>query len=160
MIGSGWHQRLPRERLIIMVGGTLATLLVLYFVIWQPLAAHRQQQERQVAYLRHQLTWMREQAPRLRGKTSVLSGVGQEDDVAQTISRTGRQYRVPAQRIESKGIAVEVFYAAPQSFEQLARWFEALEREYAVRVVQLEMDAGQTGYVTVKRLRFIKSAAP
>ncbi|EKN4146619.1 type II secretion system protein GspM [Yersinia enterocolitica] len=153
MITSWWQQRCLVERNILIIIMLFLMLIVLYTLIWQPLVKEQQQKQMQVESFRHQLAWMQEQSPHLRIKVNASSQHGRDDNVAEIISRTGRQLKIPAQRIEPKGLAVDVFYATPQSFEQLVRWFQALERDYGIQVTQLELEAEQTGFVTVKRLR-------
>lgn len=155
-----WYQQRSRsERHLIMVAGFCTLISLLYWLAWRPYATATHEWSTRVVTLSQQLDWMLEQAPGLKQADIALTDPTTRGDVAEAVSVSGRKFGLVAQRIVPGGGGVDVFYTKPMSFEVLMRWLQALEREYAIQVIQLELDASLSGYVQIKRLRLGRSAA-
>ena len=154
-----WYQQLSRsERRLITVAGFCTLMTVFYWLAWKPYVTATHEWSRRVVTLSQQLDWMLEQAPKLKPTDIALTDQAARGDVAEAISLSGRKWGISAQRIVPGGGGVEVFYTKPLSFESLMRWLETLEHDYAIQVIQIELDASSSGYVQVKRLRLGRPA--
>jgi len=159
-LGALWGQLAPRERQLLLAGGALLGLALLYTLVWQPL-------HKEVARLRvdtpkaaAQLARMREQAALiqpLRGRVATAPASG---NLVQAVeqSATGRGLRKQISRLEADGSNGVQVTAEAISFNSLVAWLADLRDNQALVVDNLVLDAhNQPGAVNARiRLRIEK----
>lgn len=65
MLTNWWLERTQRERYIISIGGAIATVLIVYVLIWEPLTAHIANLRQDVLQDNALLSWMDSAASRI-----------------------------------------------------------------------------------------------
>ncbi|PHQ81605.1 MAG: hypothetical protein COB66_01735 [Coxiella sp. (in: Bacteria)] len=58
MLKDWWHEREQREQYILIGGGIIAAILLVYMLIWRPLSIHIADQQQNVTQNQALLTWM------------------------------------------------------------------------------------------------------
>src|SRR5690606_13500260 len=61
-----WAGLAPRERVILCGGGVLLTLVLLYLLIWEPIAEQREQVRADIGALSADLLWMQQMAGQVK----------------------------------------------------------------------------------------------
>ncbi|HHO69319.1 MAG TPA: type II secretion system protein M, partial [Gammaproteobacteria bacterium] len=66
----------PRERRLVTAGGVVLALLLVYLVVWEPLAARYRQLQDSVAQQRETLAWMQQAAAQVKALQRSVPGGG------------------------------------------------------------------------------------
>ena len=148
-----WHDLSARERVLILVAGILAALVILSLGVLRPLgnwhdAARRKEQSARDGY---ELTIA---AAALAGN-GAESGTADRMQLRQAVITTASNWGVDLTRIGSENAQGQVeVQAAPMNGEALFSWVAQLERQYGVTVAFADIANGQSGQVTAHIIVF------
>lgn len=153
---TGWWQQLnPRQqRLVMLLAAVLAGVLI-YVLVWEPLAQAREAERARVAEQRAVLDWLDQVAPvaeelRRTGQRSEDLGdrslLGLADETARAARLAGA-----LTRIEPTGDNRVRVWLDGADFVAAMGWLEQFSREYPVEVRELQVDrASGSGMVNLR----------
>ena len=148
-----WQNLTSRERQIVLAGGLMLLLVILYQNLWSPLQQHLRLQRNQVQQLQQQLGWMQQQAPLVRQlKRAPSPGASRTGDITGTLSNSSQAYQIALKRIQPQGdnALVEIDITG---FDQLVNWLGMLEQQHGITPQQIDLQrTGEPGKIQVKRL--------
>lgn len=146
-------QRTPRERVLLIGGGAILLVLLLYLGIWEPMLRAHQQRGEALASARALAVRIESAAALAQSRgpgvanrqISVLSAVDQ--------SSRGPTLGKPPSRLQPDGNgdkSVKVWFE-DVSFDNLLRWLAELQTQYAISVGSAEIERGAApGAVSVR----------
>jgi general secretion pathway protein M len=148
---SEWFEaRAPREKRLLLAGGALTVVAIVYNLLWAPawdgciqIRASLPLLEVQLADIQMQV----DQARQLKGQAAVRapSGVALRDTLATSLVQAG----IPEAQVATlgKGVQIDVKNAP---FGAWMSWLDSVRRDDHVRVVNAQLIAeGKVGQVTV-----------
>lgn len=159
---SRYSQLEPRERRIVLVGGLLAGLILIYAGIWSPLAsAHGRQREAlaQARVIAQQLelaqAWVRQNpsapraAPSAALNQSLLAAVDQA-------ARSGTLGKAP-ERLQPEGDLEVRVWLEDVPFEALVRWLGELKTRYGITAQTLDVERAEAPGQVTARLSLVRA---
>ncbi len=151
-----WSSITQREQRLVICGGILLLLGVLYWGIWQPVAQQAQQAELNAASEKQLLSWVKDQADTISQLRAQGGKSFSNQPLNQVISSSARRFDVELIRVQPRGDMMQV-WVQPMPFNRLVDWIVYLRTEQGVNAMFVDLDKGdKEGMVDVKRLQFIK----
>lgn len=151
-----WAGLAPRERVILCGGGVLLTLVLLYLLIWEPVAEQREQVRADIGALSADLLWMQQvagQVKRLAAQQGSQTGSGSSGGSLLTlveVSARAAGINGALERVQPEGQGARL-WLTETGFDELLRWLGDLEQRHGLAVSQLAVDAGTApGMVTAR----------
>jgi general secretion pathway protein M len=151
-------QLAPRERLLVIGGGIVLLITLLYLLLWEPLVlAHTQraaalQSERALA-TRIEVAAAEAQRNRGSGNTANLS-MSLLAAVDQT-SRSPTLGKAPA-RVQPEGEREVKVWLEGVAFDNLLRWLQELETRYGISASSAEIERGDAAGTVSARLTLVR----
>ncbi len=145
-----WFDSLePRERVMVVVGGTATALTLVYLMIVEPYIEHRRDLSQQVEINRDTLAWMEGakaeiQALERAGRETTAGGdenrslFGIVDETAQSAD-LGQAVR----QIQPEGDHSVRVNLSNARFDYTVRWFDELETRHGIRVDRLSFEPSE-----------------
>ncbi|MFN2308948.1 MAG: type II secretion system protein GspM [Gammaproteobacteria bacterium] len=150
-----WDGLGERERLILGVSTLLAVPLLVWALLWWPLAGAVERVEQEVAEQREQLRWMQAAAAevsQLRGSGAQAAGLGGRSLLA-VVDQSARAAGLGAglKRVEPESADAVRVRLEGVSFDAVVTWLDVLSRQFGVlaSLVSIEREA-TPGQVTVR----------
>jgi len=151
-----WNSREPRERLMLGAGGAIAAILLVYLVIWDPIATERARLARDLPALRTQVAEFRKAADeaealrgRMRARTSATQPLPQAIQAASQRANLG----APLNQVQSLGADRAQVAASALPFEPFVRWLAQMAQVDGISVETVQATAGaEAGRVQVESL--------
>lgn len=134
-------QLAPRERLVLLAGGLVVILLLLYVMVWQPLSRNHARLTGEVAEYGSELEWMRSAAMEAR-----LLESGSQEAVADSrslIARVTAELRadqIRAERVQPEGDDRLRLGLERVAFTGLLAPLERMQAKYGIRVVEAAIE--------------------
>jgi general secretion pathway protein M len=156
MMRDWWNAREPRERQILAIGGALAAVLLVWALVWHPLARSRAELRVRVEAQRTDLEQMRADSARvvqLRGQGARAKVERQGKSLLALADATARgaQLANELRRVEPVGPKSVRVSFENASFDAVADWLEGLARDFGVVAADLSADRGEgNGRVNVR----------
>lgn len=148
MMRAWWSAREPRERQVLLTGGVLGAVLLVWALVWHPLQRSRAELRVRVESQRSDLEQMRGDAARvaqLRGQGARAKVERQGKSLLALADATARgaQLANELRRVEPVGPkSVRVsFEGAP--FDAVADWLEGLARDFGVVATDFSADRAE-----------------
>lgn len=140
-----WEGLSARDRRILLIGGVILAVLLLYWLIWQPLTERAERLEQSVRAQHADLAWMQAAAERVRGVRvdRVADPVGgAEQTPLGVIDRTAREGPLAGtvRRVQPEGADSVRVWLEDAPFDDLILWLGALESRHGLRVTSLVVD--------------------
>ena len=132
-----WDGLATRERLILLAGGALLTVMLLWALLWQPLVSEVRRMEDEVAAQRENLRWMQASAAelqQLRGSgAQAAAGLGGRSLLG-AADQSARSAGLGSglKRIEPDGADAVRVRLEGVSFDKVILWLDGLAREAGV----------------------------
>lgn len=147
----------PRERNALMIGAAALTVMLVYFLGWQPFSARVDRLEQSVQEQRALKQWIAgtaQEAQRLRATqaSSVPAGMGGQSLLA-VVDQAARRDRLGSalKRIEPEGATTVRVWFEQAVFDDVLLWLGELRNSYGVRVVSVSIDRqGSAGLVNAR----------
>lgn len=145
-----WRSLESRERQTLAAGTLIATLILIYLLIVEPMMLYRENLQQRVDAQRRNISWMLaaaeiiavqpNRAPAPGGNASLLGVIDQTARTAQLGSALKR-----AQQDQDGGVRVRMEAAA---FDSLVIWLDTLDRNHAISPVDMTIeDRAETGLI-------------
>jgi len=148
VIRTWWNAQSARDRRVLGIGGSVVAVLLVWALVWIPLARTRASLAANVTQQRADLAWMRQALAQAR----TLGAQGARGNVA----RQGKSLLALAdataradglgdalKRVEPTGpVSVRVSFEIAD-FDTLSNWMDALARDYGVSVTDFSADKAE-----------------
>jgi general secretion pathway protein M len=145
MMRNWWQAQSARDRRVLMVGGIVVAVLLLWALLWLPLSRTRSELVARVARQRDDLAWMRQaqgqaQAMHVQGAHSAAQRQGKSLLALADVSARAANLGPALKRVEPTGAdSVRVSFEIAD-FDALAEWMDGLARDYGVTVTDFSAD--------------------
>ena len=153
----------PRERLLVTGGGVVLLVLLLYLMIWEPIAGSYQTLNASVAEQKKTLVWMKQAAAELkllqRSGSSTARGLGGRSLLA-VVDQSARSGGLgPAiKRIEPEGGKGVKLWLEGVAFDPMILWLGKITRTYQIETSIITIEPQGGGRVNA-RLTLLDSSA-
>lgn len=151
-------QLAPRERRIVIAGGILLVIFLLYFMAWQPFVEHRQQLKETVREQQALVMWMQntaQEVERLRANSPTGAGqIPEGQSLLALVDQSAKSSRLGTalKRVEPEGQdAVRVWFEQAL-FDDLVLWLQSLQQNYGVNVNDIVVQRQETAGLTNVRI--------
>lgn len=150
-----WEGLSIRDRRIIIIGGALLTVLMLYALVWDPL-------HRGVAHLRDAndeqravLNWMQKASQEVRalqGVARVDAAVRGGESLLSLVDRTTKIGRLAGtlKKVQPDGDGKVQVWFEQAPFDELVPWLEQLGRQYGVQLENAQFERQLPGIVNAR----------
>lgn len=160
-----WQQLKPRERMLMMIGGGIFSVLILYLVVLEPLTIKVEQLtvkvEKHQALVKALKTMSKEVVSLQRSSSGSVSSKRRGQSLLVLVDRTSKQDKLGKSitRIEPDGSARVRVWLEAAAFDDLTKWLAKLETNYNIIVETAVIDkTDTTGRVNV-RVVFVEAAS-
>ncbi len=149
-----WQARNPRERAILGIGGSLAVILLLYLLVWDPIQSDRQRLLRDLPKMRAQVDQFRrdaEEAEALRARARARTPT---QALPATVEASAKQAQLGAgiKSVQAMGNDRAQISGATVPFDGLVRWMATVAQSEGITVDSMQASAGEPGRVQVESL--------
>lgn len=144
-----WAGLQAQEQRTLLIGGIALSVMVVYFLIWEPVNNEVASLEKQVAEQKAIKTWMQQAAVDVKqmqssGKRQTISGGRSMLAVVdQTVKRSGLGGSL--KRLEPEGDSAVRVWLEKASFDDAMRWLIQIEDQYGLRADSLTIDRKDVG---------------
>ena len=140
-----WLERLaPRERAILLTGGGLGIILLLYALVWHPLSRDVDRLQASVQEQKQAARWMRDAAREVKLLSGSSPGGPVEDGrpLLTLVEQTAREAGLGAalNRVEPQGSGAAGVWLQNAAFDDLINWLGSINAELGVRVDSMVAD--------------------
>jgi len=160
-----WQQLKPRERMLMMIGGGVFSILMIYILLLEPLMIKVDQLTLNVEKKKVEVQLLKTMAQEVTFLRSNVAGGGgskrQGQSLLVLVDRTSKQKKLGKSitRIEPDGSARVRVWLESAPFDEVTRWLAGLEAKYGIIVETAVIDkAGSVGRVNV-RVVFVEGRA-
>ncbi|CEA02136.1 Type II secretion system protein M [Pseudomonas saudimassiliensis] len=156
-MSAWWAGLAPRERIVLAGGAMLLVLVVLWLMIWEPLAQKREQLRADISALTADLSWMEQVASQVKRRAaqqgSASNGAAAGGSVLTLVEVSARAagLRESLERVQPEGQGARLWFNET-SFDGLLRWLAELEQRHGLQISQLAVDAGTAPGVVSARV--------
>lgn len=132
----------PRERQLIIGGGAILLVMLLYLLVWEPIA--KKNESLKVSYQNSQelIAWMEDAAEEARSlqakiKASGPTGSSSKQSLLGVIDRTAKRSKLgpSVKRVQPDGKTGARVWLEKAIFNDVIKWLEQLQRKEGVRLV-------------------------
>jgi len=161
---KAWFMSLARrERLMVSIGAGVVALVLLYLVVWLPVASHTARLEQSVAeqqVLKHWMQRAAAEARQLRGSAVVSRGDAGRSLLA-VVDETAKQAKLgPAvKRIQPDGQDLVRVSLEQAPFDDVVTWLAGLQQAQGVSVVDATLDRQSASGLVNARLTLKRAAS-
>lgn len=155
-MNSWWAGLAPRERVILGGGGLLLVLVLIYLMIWEPLAKQREQVRADIRVLSADLAWMQQVATQVKRRGAqpdaqpAAGAAGRSVLTLVEVSARAAGLQEALERVQPEGQGARLWFTET-GFDALLNWLDELEQRQGLQVSQLSVDAGNApGMVTAR----------
>jgi len=144
-----------RERLMVNIGAGVLVLLMLYLLIWEPLAGRYHKLQASVAQQQKTLAWMQQAAAQVKALQRALPGGGRGlggRSLLSVVDQSARNGGLGAsiKRIEPDGGKGVKVWLEGASFDQMVVWLGKLSRNFQVEVGSISIEPQGNGRVDAR----------
>jgi general secretion pathway protein M len=136
-----WDGRTQREKTLLMWGGLVAAIALVYLVLWAPAYEGRARLRESLPVMQRQLAQMTAQANEARSLSGTVEGVmptggALKDALAKSLADNGMQ----AAQVQVIGAAVQI-QLKNASFPEWTMWLDDVRKLYKVQVAEAHIQA-------------------
>ncbi len=152
-----WAGLAPRERVILSVGLAVLAVMMLWLMVWEPVAKARADLRAEVATLSAELGWMEQVADRVRrralqGSDTAAAAPGGSVLTLVEVAANASGIKANIERVQPEGQGARLWFDQV-GFDRLIVWLGQLEQRHGLKVSQLAVDArGESGMVSARVL--------
>ncbi|MDH5326757.1 MAG: type II secretion system protein M [Gammaproteobacteria bacterium] len=161
-ITQWFNSKEQRERQILVGGVVSVVLLLLYAMVWDPIVGGKAKLEQQAEQMRRDLTWMQEQASKVRvlkAGSAPLGRIQPGQSLLGIIDRSAKSSQLgnSVKRVKPDGENKARVWLENANFNDVIRWAESLKRSYNVEIESVSIEKEeQAGLISA---RFVFQAA-
>ncbi len=150
-----WYAGLAqREKLIVTVGAALVALLLIYALLWDPLASRATSLQQSVTEQSALHAWMQDAAAEAQRLRAVGGGTGVNGgrSMLSVVDQTAKSAKLmgAVKRIQPEGAELVRVTLEQAAFDDLMLWLGTLQRSYAIDVADLSIDRLDAGRVSAR----------
>ena len=143
-IKAWWSQLEPREKNILFYGGLLALLFIFYFFMWRPFTSSIQTKRAEISNKIALVNWMKETVPQLKAIKTKQSKktTTQKESLLIIVEQSLKKGRLSSVKpdITQSNSQVNVTFKTV-AFTDLVFWLSKLQKEYALQVTTININA-------------------
>ena len=154
-IKEWWEGITAREQQLVSVGGGIALLVIVYYLIWLPASSTLETNRQKLKSTKQTLHWVETNVEKLLAEGGIQDQVGRrKQNLSRLISSTAKRNNIDISRIQNKNEKVDVWINNVQ-FAAFLKWVTALRNDNKVSIINVDISQNQTeGTVKVNRLSF------
>lgn len=155
---SAWWVGLTlRERAILAGGAVLLVLVVLWLLVWEPVAERRAATIADIQHYSADLAWMEQVAGEVKRRakqtdTTQKPASGGSVLTLLEVSASAAGLRKSIERVQPEGLGARLWFEETAA-DALLAWLGELEQRHGLRVTQLAIDAGAAPGVVSARIK-------
>lgn len=134
----------PRERHILIAGGFVTGLLLLYQLVWSPLSSGVEKRATQTMKLEQQLDWMRQSTAEIRQLRGSRSGTGAlppgQSLLGLTQQTARKQLGSAIKKMQAEGQNGVRMWLEDASFDAIMQWLDILQFKYAIVISDITLE--------------------
>lgn len=142
--------REPRERKLIVIGGSLLGLLILHAAVWNPIVNGYHKQQQQLQRLRNDVQWMRGAANTLKQNQNQNQNkrpsrnTGPQGSLPTLVDRSARASQIInfIKRVEPRGNDKVQIVIEQASFNHLIAWIDIMRTQFKLVIKQVNINRG------------------
>lgn len=150
-----WEALAEQERRLILLGGGVLAVALLYALVWLPLAGQRDRLQEQLISQQEILDWMRANAAEVRALQAARPNVrpvsGQS--LLGLVDQTARTAKLSdtVKRVQPDGSRAVRVWLEGASFDALSLWLGQLEQQHGIQILSLNIERHEgVGRVTAR----------
>lgn len=155
-----WFEKLdPRERKVVIGGGVALTLVVIYFLMWEPFINSIDAMRKNNAEQQQLLAWMKKSANEVKqlrasNPQSVQSETGQS--LLGLVDQTAKRAKLgpSIKRVKPEGSTKAHVWIEDASFNDLMRWLETLQNRHGIHIISSFIEKQDSSGIIKARLVF------
>ena len=161
-----WFEGLePRERRMLIGGGVILIIMLLYLLVWDPIA--QKNVSLKISYQNSQelIAWMEDAAEEAKALQSKIKASGPADrsknqSLLGVIDRTAKQRKLgpSVKRVQPDGKAGARVWLEKAVFNDVIKWLEELQRKEGVRLMTTVIEKQDEPGLVKARLVFERPA--
>jgi general secretion pathway protein M len=154
-LSAYWQARDPRERAILLVGGIVAVILLLYLLVWDPIQSDRQRLVRDLPKLRAQVEQFRRDAEEAEGLRARAKSRGPGQSLQAAVESSAKQANLGGaiKSVQALGTERAQVSGASVPFDGFVRWIAAIAQSDGVSVDSIQASAAaEPGRLQVESL--------
>jgi len=135
------ENRTQREKKLLLIGAVFFVLMLLYWLLWNPIQTHYHDMQSDIAYQQELLAWMKEKKPIIEQGVH-LSSVGEKKDLFLILDENFKKslnLNTKPEMLRLSDEAVSVKFQEI-SFDDLIKLLGLLLRRHNIDVKSLELD--------------------
>lgn len=140
-IRNWFEARSSREQVILIAGGTLLLILLLWALVWYPIAQGRAELSQRVEDQERLLSWMRDASKgvRLGRAETMMTTDGASVSLLTLVDESLRAHELggAVRRVEPEGDSIVRLWLDGARFDDLMTWLTTLDRGYGTTVQEL-----------------------
>ena len=154
-IKEWWEGITAREQQLVSVGGSIALLVIVYYLIWLPAASTLETNQQKLKSTEQTLLWVESNVEKLLAEGGIQDQTeGRKQNLSRLISSTAKRNNIDISRIQNQNEQVDVWINDVQ-FTAFLKWVTALKNDNKVSIINVDISQNQTkGMVKVNRLSF------
>ena len=154
-IKEWWEGITAREQQLVSVGGGIALLVIVYYLIWLPAASTLETNQQKLKSTEQTLLWVETNVEKLLAEGGIQDQTeGRKQNLSRLISSTAKRNNIDISRIQNQNEQVDVWINDVQ-FTAFLKWVTALKNDNKVSIINVDISQNQTeGMVKVNRLSF------
>lgn len=152
-IKEWWEGITAREQQLVSVGGGVAFLVIVYYLIWLPAASNLEANQQKLESTEQTLHWVETNVEKLLEEGLIQEQtLGRKQNLSRLISSTAKRNNINISRIQNQNEQVDVWINDVE-FTAFLKWITALKNDTKVNVINVDISQNQTeGMVKVNRL--------
>ncbi len=145
----------PRERLLVSAGAAVLVLLLLYLMIWEPIANSYRNLQEDVAQQTQTLAWMQQAAAQIKGLQGTDAGGARGLGGRSLLSVVDQSARTGGlgdsiKRIEPDGSKGVKMWLEGVAFDPMILWLGGLTRSYRIETSLITIEPQGGGRVNAR----------
>ncbi|WP_166739292.1 type II secretion system protein M [Psychromonas algicola] len=148
-----WEGISTREQKLVSVGGGVALLVVIYYLIWSPVASNLAASQQKLTSTEQTLYWVETNIEKLLEEGLIQEQtLGRKQNLSRLISSTAKRNNINISRIQNQNEQVDVWINDVE-FTAFLKWVTALKNDTQVNVINVDISQNQVeGMVKINRL--------
>jgi len=148
-----WEGTSEREQRLSLIAGLVMLLVIIYFLLWQPLASTLEESQQRLNSTEQTLKWTETSINKLVAQGGNATKTNKrKQNLSRLINQTSKRNNINISRIQNQKNEVEIWVNNVE-FTLFLRWLTLLKNEYNVHVVSVDISKQkEQGMVKINRL--------
>jgi len=131
-----------RERLLVIIGGSITLALLIYTLLWMPFAAEVNNLDNRVEAHRATLNWMKQNTDIIRSNNTSADTVQRGQSLIASIGQTTNSgpMKDSVKRVEESGSHSVRVWLEKAPFDHMVVWLEQMQKQFGAIVTSINID--------------------